>query len=177
MAVDMAFNIARRFAPGLVRKIAGDKAGNVAQRIMDIGAEITGASDPEEIQRRLEQDAAKQAEFQMQAAQFEHDLDMAFLADRSDARSRDVSMTRAGKDNIRADVLAYGVMIGWLTLLALVVFFTPADDWAKGVLAGGFGALSMRLADVFQFEFGSSRGSKEKEALLGANRSGSSASN
>lgn len=96
--------------------------------------------------------------------QLEHEQRMAELEieDRDSARKRDMTKGR----NVRGDVLAF-VAIGGLVALVLALLFVqlesgPARDVLL-ILAGGLVAI---VKDVYGFEFGSSRGSKEKDAVL-----------
>lgn len=164
--IDVALRIASQFAPGLVRRLAGDKAGDVAESILSIGGLVTGEQDPEAIAAALEADAAKAHEFRMQAAQI--DLELAHMDHRNtaDARARDVAMIEAGRNNTRADVLAYGALAGVMALILVVIFVKPADAWVQGMVGTIVGFLTKAALDVYNFEFGSSRGSKNKEAQL-----------
>ena len=157
--IDVALRIASQFAPGLIGRLAGDKAEGVARTVLSLGGLITGVdhtADPEAVAAALEADAAKAHQFRMHAAQIELEL----------ARPRDEKRAELGLGNTRADVLAYGAMIGLVAILALILFVAPGDDFVKGVIATVVGVLASALRDVFNFEFGSSRGSKNKESQL-----------
>lgn len=164
--IDIALRIARQFAPGLVRRLAGDRAASVAETVLNMGGLLTGETDPEQIAARLEADTQLQHEFRMQALQIEAELAALDHKNTADARARDVAIRAAGGDNLRADVLAYGILASWVALLVMVLFFRVPDPWTQSVFDMSFGALTMRLADVVNFEFGSSRGSKNKEAQI-----------
>ena len=53
-----------RFAPGVIRFFKGDGAGDVAQQVVNAGLKLTGATDPEEAARTLEDDPALQIQLQ-----------------------------------------------------------------------------------------------------------------
>ena len=73
----------------------------------------------------------------------------------------------SGGKNTRADVMVGGAVLGLVSCLLVLVFFrqeVPGEVVGiVSTIAGIFGAC---LRDAFQFEFGSSRGSKEKDELL-----------
>lgn len=164
--IDVALRIASQFAPGLVRRLAGEKAGDVAESILSIGGLVTGKTDPEEIAAALEADTAKAHEFRMQAAQIDLELARIDHTNTADARARDTAMIKAGRINRRADVLAYASLAGLFGLIVLIVVVKPSDPWVQGMVGAVVGFLTKAALDVFNFEFGSSRGSKNKEAQL-----------
>jgi hypothetical protein len=92
----------------------------------------------------------------------------AALADMQSARQRDVELRKSGDNNTRADVMVIGAVVGLISCLAVLIFFkgeVPGEVVGiVSMVAGIFGAC---LKDAYAFEFGSSRGSKEKDALLG----------
>lgn len=89
------------------------------------------------------------------------------LTDRTAARSRDASVTQAGRRNIRADVLAYAAVAGLISLIWVLLIHPIADGPARDMLLILSGALVAIVKDVYGFEFGSSRGSEAKTEQLG----------
>lgn len=169
--IDVALRIASQFAPGLVRRLAGDRAGDVAQQILSLGGAITGATDPEEIERRLLADTEKAHEFRMQAASLEVELEKAYLADVGDARDMRLKLAQMGK----TDWMMYGV--GGVVIIGFVVtvwsaFFaelSPEQRYLVFSLAGLLGGMSQQVVSYF---FGSSRGSAEKTRLMSGGGNG-----
>lgn len=78
-----------------------------------------------------------------------------------------MALARAGQRNVRADVMIIGAVVGLLAcLIVLVQFQDQVPGEVVGIvstIAGLFGAC---LRDAFQYEFGSSRGSADKSALI-----------
>lgn len=169
-ALSVALPLVRQFAPALLGNLMSrnrEQNDSAAGRIMGVIGELVGITDdPEAAAARFREDAEARARFAERELELMAELDRAFLEDRQDARDRDLAFLAAGKSNTRADVLAYG-SIGILALLIVALFvLTIEDDWAKtslGILIGFVGKI---VGDVFAFEFGSSRGSKNKEAQL-----------
>jgi hypothetical protein len=92
------------------------------------------------------------------------------LADKASARSRDIAIINAGKSagqNWRADAMllcAFGAVIVICVLLA-------TGHVAEASAAGGFlitvgGMFARNIGTAFDFEFGSSRSSKDKDATI-----------
>ncbi|MBL4940326.1 MAG: hypothetical protein JKY81_01535 [Colwellia sp.] len=164
--ISIGLALATKFAPGLIRRFGGDTAGDVADSLLSIGKRVTGHTNPEDIQRELEQNVALLAEFQKQAAQLDVELEKAYLADRQNARQRDIAMMNSGKHNWRGDILAFASIAGLIAALAFAFFIPMESGPARDLILILGGALITIVKDVYGFEFGSSRGSKEKDAQL-----------
>lgn len=167
-AAEIALALAQ-FAPMLMRYFgAGEKSTAVADRVIDIAKQVTGTPTGPEAVEALRQSAALQHEFGLAVLTQDGQLEQAWLADRRDARSRDIEVRKlSGGDNRRADVMVVGAVIGLLAcLLALVVFRKEIPGEAVGIISTVAGIFGACLRDAFQFEFGSSRGSREKDGLL-----------
>lgn len=165
--IPAALSLAAEFAPTLIRKLAGDDAGDVAEKVVSAAQAITGTGSPEAAMEALKADPALAAKFRTDMATLEVELEKAYLLDRQDARKRDVAIRQAGQMNWRADLM---IVCAVVALIFLVWQINARLDILPEVLAiynMAIGALLKMLGDAFQFEFGSSRGSKEKDSLLG----------
>ena len=166
-------------APMIARWLGGENAGQVAEKVVGIAKAVTGAQSPEEALQRIQTDAKAALDFQLAVMANEKDLDALYLADRQDARARDVALRQAGAHNTRANAMVamdvLGLLAGLGGMLALGWF---KSKHPAAITEGVFGALLAQLStitsyfglclrDAHQFEFGSSRGSKEKDALIG----------
>lgn len=156
-----------QFAPQLIKWLTGsDKAAEAAGHVVDIAETVTGRKGLEAVDA-LRGDPALALQFRTAVLNVEADLDKAYLADRADARARDIALARAGQRNVRADVMIIGAVVGLLAcLIVLVRFQNQVPGEVVGIvstIAGLFGAC---LRDAFQYEFGSSRGSADKSALI-----------
>lgn len=97
----------------------------------------------------------------------------AYLADIENARARDVEFLKAGRRNIRGDVLAYGAL-GALIVCILALFLFDVPQQSRDLLLVTLGALVAIVKDVFGFEFGSSKGSERNaQAVVDALKNGS----
>ncbi|WP_020675278.1 hypothetical protein [Geopsychrobacter electrodiphilus] len=120
-----------------------------------------------------------QMQHQTELAQISAELDKAYLGDRQDARERDEKMRASGYQNKRADLMIVGDVVGLLACLGAMLYITwlgvhgGANGQANPIIMainGPLGMLTQQFAnglrDAHQFEFGSSRGSKEKDAKM-----------
>lgn len=166
--VPLALALAQ-FAPSVMRFFgAGEASTTVAQQVVGIAQTVSGATTPQKALEAIRADVQLQFAFQKRVLELDHELERAYLADRQDARKRDVDVRRlTGGSNTRADVMVAGAVIGLISCLAILAFFRqeiPGEVVGiVSTIAGIFGAC---LKDAFQFEFGSSRGSRDKDDIL-----------
>jgi peptidoglycan/LPS O-acetylase OafA/YrhL len=96
----------------------------------------------------------------------EADLEKAYLADRQSARQRDTEYIKAGRHTWRADILAALAVAGLIICVWFVARDTDMPERATNAIMFVAGVLAAAVRDVYSFEFGSSRGSKEKDDAL-----------
>lgn len=162
-----------QLAPSLMRYFGvGEKPVAVAEQVVGLAKTITGQPSGEAALATLQADAAKAHEFRLAVLQSDAELERAYLDDRKDARSRDVALVQAGYRNKRADWMVLFDVIGLIACLVVLVFFrkdVPGE--VVGLLSTIASIFGLCLRDAHQFEFGSSRGSREKDILLGGGKS------
>lgn len=166
--VTIAMGLAQ-FAPAVIRWITGSKdAEAVARDVVGVAQTVTGAGSPQEALARIQADQAAQMAFREKLLERSAELDKAYLADVQSARARDVELRKVGDHNRRADVMVVGAVVGLICcLLALIFFRKEIPGEAVGIISTIAGIFGSCLKDAFSFEFGSSRGSKEKDDVLG----------
>lgn len=164
--IRIAFGLAQ-VAPSILRWLTGkEKAEAAAQQVVKIAEQVTGRADPK-ILEALQADPALVLQFRQVLATQESKFDKAYFADRADARVRDVKLHQAGHRNTRADLMVVGAVVGLIAcLVALVSFRDGLPGEAVGIISTVAGIFGACLRDAFAFEFGSSRGSREKDELL-----------
>lgn len=155
-------------APTVMRYFgAGEPAASVVDRVVQVAQQVTGAATPAQAVQQLQADPALVLQYQQRLIEIDGELERAYLGDRADARRRDVALAQAGRRNTRADVMVVMDVVGLVACLAVLALFRdqiPTEVVTLlSTIAGIFG---LCLRDAHQFEFGSSRGSKEKDQLL-----------
>lgn len=165
--ITVAMGLAQ-FAPAVVRWLSGsEKAEKAAETVVDIAKAVTGRDDGAGALAAMHADPALALQFRQAVMANEADLDKSFLADRQNARARDVAYVQAGKRNARADI-----MVGLAFLAVVVIAALMAVGGVDGnTAAGGFliavgGMFARNIGTAFDFEFGSSRGSQNKDEIL-----------
>lgn len=157
-----------QFAPSLLRYFGvGDKSAAVAEKVIEIAKQVTGTPSGPEAIEALRHNAQLAHDFNLAVLKLDGDLEQAYLADRKDARERDVKLHQAGYQNKRADLMVLFDVIGLIAcLVVLSVYRTEIPGEVVGLLSTIAGIFGLCLRDAHQFEFGSSRGSREKDGLM-----------
>lgn len=87
--------------------------------------------------------------------------------DRANARMRDSQITHLQKRNVRADIMVLGALVGLVGCLCMLTFYKMTlSGEVIGIISTIAGIFGSCLKDAYAFEFGSSRGSREKESHL-----------
>ena len=164
--ISLAFALAQ-FAPTIIKWISGsDKAADAAGKVVEIAEAVTGRSGNDAFDA-LAGDPSLVLQFRQAVMAQEVELDKAYLADRADARARDIEFLKAGRHNVRADIMVGGVLVALVCCLATMALFRESmPGEVAGIMGTLVGIFGKCLSDAFQYEFGSSRGSAEKSALM-----------
>ncbi|WP_341237798.1 hypothetical protein [uncultured Limnobacter sp.] len=163
--ISIAMGLAQ-FAPQVIKWISGsDKAAEAASKVVEIAEAVTGKQGPEAVEA-LKADPALVLQFRQAVMANETELDKAYLADRQDARRRDVALAQAGRYNWRGDLLALLAVGGLVLCVWFVARDTEMPERAVNAIMFVAGVLAAAVRDVYNFEFGSSRGSKSKDDVI-----------
>lgn len=153
-----------QFAPSLMRYFgAGEASTAIAEQVVGIAQTVSGAKTPEEALAAIRESAALQLDFQRRVLELDAEMEQAYLADRQNARARDVEYMRAGRTNQRANAMVAFDAAGLVACLIVLVFFRkeiPGE--VVGLISTIASIFGLCLRDAHQYEFGSSRGSQEK---------------
>lgn len=158
-----------QFAPSILRFFgAGEKPAAVAEKVLQIAQAATGAQTPEAALAAMKENAQMAQQFQLAVLAADSKLEELFLADRADARDRDVKVRQlAGGANKRADVMLLAAFVAVIAIAALLALGeVEGADAVGGFLITIGGMFARNIGTAFDFEFGSSRGSREKDELL-----------
>ena len=157
-----------QFAPSLLRYFGvGEKSAVVAEKVIEVAKQVTGQPTGPEAIEAMKQSAQLAHDFNLAVLKMDGELEQAYLADRRDARARDVALHQAGYQNRRADLMVMFDVIGLVAcLVVLSLFRKDIPGEVVGLLSTIAGIFGLCLRDAHQFEFGSSRGSREKDGLL-----------
>jgi hypothetical protein len=162
-----ALGILGEVAPVIATALGGPLAGAAVRAIgsaLGLSADATPAAvsaavtvaPPDHLLALKQADQA----FSAQMKQLDIDLTQADNSERANARAREISV----KD-VTPSILAYVLTLGFFGLLALMVFHDvpAANDAAVNILLG---ALGTGWIQSMAYYFGSSAGSRTKDAML-----------
>jgi hypothetical protein len=157
-----------QFAPSILRFFGvGEKPAAVAEKVLQIAQAATGAQTPEAALAALKENAQAAQQFQLAVLAADSKLEELFLADRANARDRDVKVrTLTGGYNWRADLMIVCCAAAFVYIVYAINGNPTLKPEVLAIFNMAVGALLKMLGDAFSFEFGSSRGSKEKDELL-----------
>ena len=117
-----------QFAPSIARWLGGENAEKIASTVVDLGKKITGVDDSLIMIQALKENPALVIDFQRATIQLESELEYMYLADRQNARARDVSMTQAGRINFRADIMVLCAAAGLISDKVSLGFVAATED-------------------------------------------------
>jgi hypothetical protein len=164
----IALALASQFAPGIIKYFTNSEtAGDVAQQVIGIAQTVTGKGASADALAALQADPALAIQFKTAVMANDAELEKAYLADRQNARARDVELAKAGRRNVRADVMVLLDVVGLIACLVVLCFFRekiPGE--AIGLISTIAATFGLCLRDAHQFEFGSSRSSQLKDATI-----------
>lgn len=160
------------YAPKIVKWLSGsDKAAEVADTVVNIAKSVTGHDDADSAVAAIKADPGLALEFQKAVMAKETEIERMYLADRQDARKRDVAYVQSGRWNWRADFLALLSVGGLIVCVWFVASDSDMPERAVNAIMFVAGVLAAAVRDVYNFEFGSSRGSKDKDDIIKGLRS------
>ena len=152
-------------APVISKWLGHDDGERLAANVVHFAKKLTGEHETTSILRALSGNPDLLMQFQKVVTQMESDL----YQDRRDARAREVALIQAGHRNTRADIMVLSAAFGLILCLAALAFYRDSlPGEAVGIISTTAGIFGSCLKDAYAFEFGSSRGSKEKDDRVAA---------
>lgn len=141
----------------------------VLEKVFDIARDITGETELFNSWGALQKNPELLQAFQQRVMEIELEKQRVALDDRHSARQRDMTLVQVGRTNLRADIMVLAAALGLLAcLLAIIYFGDRMPGEAVGIISTISGIFGSCLKDSYTFEFGSSRGSKEKDSTVAA---------
>jgi hypothetical protein len=165
-----------QLAPGLIRDLAGDRAGDVAQRVTAAVRAVVGGDHPDQLQAAM-LDPAKAADLRLELARIEAEEraaeradDMqrltASLADIASARAQTVELARAGSAIAWGAPIVSAVVLIAFAAAAWLVLTRALPAGSQDVALYTMGSLQTLAAAVVAYWVGSSAGSARKDQAM-----------
>ena len=160
--MDDLIGMVKGFAPGIATALGGPLAGMAVTALSkQLGVEDEVAS----VVKAIGSDPEAEAKIK----QLEHDKFKAILADKANAREREMAVVASENapliNKIVTPALALGVT-GLSFILFAVLIFVEVKPEAKDILIYILGVLSAAVTQILSYYFGSSIGSKDKDEQL-----------
>ncbi len=155
-----------QFAPAISKLLTG-KTEELANTVINIAKDITNEVDEKAAFQKIKNTPHLAVRLEEAVLRHERDIETAIIRDRESARNRDISIIKAGRHNKRADIMVIAAALGLIVCLGSIAFFQdklPGE--AVGIISTIAGIFGSCLKDAYNFEFGSSRGSKEKDQTV-----------
>lgn len=152
--------------PSLFRIFGDNAPPPIVDKIASIAQSITGESDPEKAAEILHADPDKMLEFKNAAENRAVEIIQMHLADVQSARARDTEIQKVRGKNTRADALVLCCVAGIASCVLLAVFKDGLSEFAQTLLNVSLGAFLGTWAQVNNFEFGSTKDSKDKNEMI-----------
>lgn len=158
--------LAAKAIPMITGWIAGDDAEEKAGKIVGTIETVTGLKG----QSAVDAMAADPTLIAKAQDQILEEIRI-YAKDRADARSRDIELRKMnGGKNERANFMLAAAFASLVIIMALMWSQPNMPGVIIGIFSTAVGAILKMLSDGFQFEFGSSRGSKDKTQLMGQSK-------
>jgi hypothetical protein len=151
----------------LLTQLVLQKGKDFAEQKLGVDLEDMLASDEGKIQLKQLEMEQEQNLRQFLLAAAEQDL-ASFkeeVKDKDSARLRDAQFLKAGTRNYRADTM-YLLAVVVIGLLVWAVLSSELDEYAKGIITLVLGRFLGYLDNIYNFEFGSTRSSKQKDFTI-----------
>jgi hypothetical protein len=177
--------IAASLLPDVIKLIAGDKTGQLADNIVKAVSSATGTSNATDAKAKLDADPAAQTALQQKLTELSIEATKAQNAEADKQRQDQLTNTESARKNLdslaaihssiawTAPIISYIVIIGFFAFLVLLVWLYHGTDAAPAKTPDTFivsiinitvGALTAAFATVVNFWLGSSAGSQSKDA-------------
>ncbi|MDR1034964.1 MAG: hypothetical protein LBL32_03470 [Holosporales bacterium] len=156
-----------QLSPRITKWLSGSSIALVSKQILDIAKNVTNSKNETEAVEKLKTDRNMLLLFQKVLISSEREIELAVIKDKENARTRDIAIINTGRRNIRADVMVISAALGLIICLATIVVYRKSlPGEAVGIISTVAGIFGACLKDAYNFEFGSSRGSKEKDQTV-----------
>ena len=160
--MDDLIGMVKGFAPGIATALGGPLAG---MAVTALSKQLGVKDEVNAVMKAITNDPEAEAKIK----QLEHDKFKAILADKANAREREMAVVSSEHapfiNKIVTPALALGVT-GLSFVLFAVLMFVEVKPEAKDILIYILGVLSAAVTQILSYYFGSSIGSKDKDEQL-----------
>lgn len=160
--ITIGLGLAKFVGPTVARWIAGDKGEEAAKDVISIAEKVTGRKGVD-AENAIASDPKLALKFKNAVLDNETEMNKLYLADKQDARKRDLELRKMGYNNIRADIMILAAAVVLIVDIYMLYSNPNMPNSVVAIFNMIAGSVLTMLNSAYQFEFGSSRGSKEKD--------------
>lgn len=171
--------------PSLVRFLVGGKAADTTEKVSNAaklvvsavkkvtGKDVSTKEDVVEVKQLLQDNPELRNQLYIELSRVDLELerielerDKAYLADRQDARNTSISRLQNDGSENRANVMLIAAFVAVVAIVALLIINKNIPKEVVGFVISIGGMFARNIGSAFDFEFGSSKGSKIKDDKL-----------
>ena len=139
---------------------------SVSKTLVSLAKSITGANTANGSLNKLNNNSELQNKLQELILKNEAEIELSIINDKQNARLRDMEYIKSNKRNMRADIMVLSAALCMIFCLLIIVYCKNMPGEVLGIISTMAGIFGSCLKDAYSFEFGSSRGSKEKDITV-----------
>lgn len=156
-----------QFAPLIMKWMgASNSSTKIAASVAEVATSVAGVSSVEEAVQVFQMNTEKAYEFRAKMLELEQQYDAMYLQDVADARARDKEFVKMGMTNSRANFMFF-LAIAVICAAVWMIWRDPnINEYLKGIMTLVIGRFLGYLDNIYSFEFGTTRASKEKDHTI-----------
>ena len=147
-------------------KSSDNVISTVVEKASSIVGSIGGGSTLQESITNILGDASKLAQVNLEVKKLEVEWDKIYLEDVQSARDMAVKLAQAGRKNYMAISMYALAVIVIIGLMYYVLKDETINEYARGLITFILGRFAGYLDNIYNFEFGTTRGSRDKDATI-----------
>lgn len=151
------------------RKLGGDRGAEVAGKIVDVAESVTGQKDPKAMLDAMRRNQALAHQLKMKMLELSEADARREAEDRANARAKEIAISNSAQAPLLVKVVPAVLSLGVVAMcfvVFLVLMFVDINAENKDVVVYVLGALNSAMTMVLGYHFGSSLGSKSKDAAM-----------
>ena len=139
---------------------------SVSKVLVSLNKSITGSNTINSSINKLNNNQELQNKLKELIVKNEYEIELSIIHDRQNARNRDIEYIKNNGRNTRADIMVLSAALCLILCLIIIVYCKNMPGEIIGIISTMAGIFGSCLKDAYSFEFGSSRGSKEKDMTV-----------
>lgn len=156
-----------QFAPTLIKWATGsDKAETIAGMAIETAKKVTGGKNLDDSVEILKASPEMALAYQTAMLNQDSEFEKLYMQDKADARARDIALSATPKGNVRANYLVGTAIFAVILILIIIIRNPELSEFAKGSLTTILGVFLNQLTNIYNFEFGTTRRSREKSDVM-----------